>query len=135
MKRKDIEKAFSELTLAEMSPVLEALTRIHHSAASSRRKELEEEMNALDLALASTGGGHVVGNPRRPGRSTGGGHVVGNPRRGGGVVDNGLKASKRASPKPKYRGPNGETWAGRGGTPRWMADLIAKGKKKEDFLI
>jgi DNA-binding protein H-NS len=37
---------------------------------------------------------------------------------------------------PKYRGPGGETWAGRGAMPRWMAAAIKKeGKKREDFLI
>src|SRR5665213_2122677 len=32
---------------------------------------------------------------------------------------------------PKYRGPNGETWAGRGLTPRWLTALEKKGKKRE----
>ncbi|MEY3487892.1 MAG: hypothetical protein RL075_1897 [Pseudomonadota bacterium] len=36
---------------------------------------------------------------------------------------------------PKYRGPNGETWSGRGLAPRWLASLIATGKTKEDFAI
>jgi len=36
---------------------------------------------------------------------------------------------------PKYRGPGGETWAGRGATPRWMAAAIKEGKKRDDFLI
>jgi DNA-binding protein H-NS len=35
----------------------------------------------------------------------------------------------------KYRGPNGETWSGRGLAPRWLATLIASGKSKEDFAI
>ena len=35
----------------------------------------------------------------------------------------------------KYRGPNGETWSGRGLAPRWLASLIATGKTKEDFAI
>ena len=35
----------------------------------------------------------------------------------------------------KYRGPNGETWSGRGLTPRWLASLIEQGKSKEDFAI
>ena len=35
----------------------------------------------------------------------------------------------------KFRGPNGETWSGRGLTPRWLAGLVAEGKKKEDFVI
>jgi len=36
---------------------------------------------------------------------------------------------------PKYRGPNGETWAGRGGTPVWMKEALKNGKNREDFLI
>jgi DNA-binding protein H-NS len=35
----------------------------------------------------------------------------------------------------KYRGPSGETWSGRGLTPRWLAALLAQGKKKEEFAI
>ena len=35
----------------------------------------------------------------------------------------------------KYRGPNGETWSGRGLTPRWLATLIAQGQAKEAFAI
>ena len=33
---------------------------------------------------------------------------------------------------PKYRGPSGETWAGR---PRWLVAAIKGGKKLDHFLI
>lgn len=36
---------------------------------------------------------------------------------------------------PKYRGPNGETWAGRGAQPKWLAALISEGHDLEDFAI
>ena len=36
---------------------------------------------------------------------------------------------------PKYRGPEGETWAGRGATPRWLTALIEQGHSIEDFAI
>jgi DNA-binding protein H-NS len=36
---------------------------------------------------------------------------------------------------PKYRGSGGETWAGRGVMPRWMAAAIKEGKTRDDFLI
>lgn len=36
---------------------------------------------------------------------------------------------------PKYSGPNGETWSGRGLTPKWLATLIAAGHPKESFII
>jgi DNA-binding protein H-NS len=35
----------------------------------------------------------------------------------------------------KYRGPNGETWSGRGLTPKWLASLVAQGQSKDAFLI
>jgi DNA-binding protein H-NS len=36
---------------------------------------------------------------------------------------------------PKYRSPNGETWAGRGAMPRWLVALKKEGHKPEQFLI
>ncbi|HBK45089.1 MAG TPA: DNA-binding protein [Xanthomonadaceae bacterium] len=58
----------------------------------------------------------------------------------------GRQAASKPGPKagrklgkvaPKYRNPANakETWTGRGKQPRWMAELTAKGKKVEDFLI
>jgi DNA-binding protein H-NS len=44
-------------------------------------------------------------------------------------------ASKAKRIAPKYRGPGGETWTGRGLMPRWLRDALKKGKKREDFLI
>jgi DNA-binding protein H-NS len=47
------------------------------------------------------------------------------------------KAPKKAagSVPAKFRGPNGETWSGRGITPRWLAALIAEGRTKAEFAI
>jgi DNA-binding protein H-NS len=36
---------------------------------------------------------------------------------------------------PKYRGPSGETWAGRGARPRWLVAAVKGGKKLDDYLI
>jgi DNA-binding protein H-NS len=38
---------------------------------------------------------------------------------------------------PKYRNPEdpAEIWTGRGRMPRWMAAMVKKGKKRDDFLI
>jgi len=57
--------------------------------------------------------------------------VIGGARvvRGGGSELKGRKVP------PKYRGPSGETWAGRGAKPRWLVAAIKDGKKLEDFLI
>jgi DNA-binding protein H-NS len=36
---------------------------------------------------------------------------------------------------PKYRGPSGDTWAGRGARPKWLVAAIKGGMKPDDFLI
>lgn len=49
---------------------------------------------------------------------------------------NGSGSTDGAKVRPKYRNPaTGEMWSGRGLNPRWMKEAIAKGKKKDDFLI
>lgn len=47
------------------------------------------------------------------------------------------KGKKTGVVAPKYRDPADaeNQWTGRGKPPRWMAGYLAKGKKKEDFLI
>ena len=47
------------------------------------------------------------------------------------------KGRKLGKVPPKYRNPANaaETWTGRGKQPRWLAELVRKGKKPEDFLI
>lgn len=49
-----------------------------------------------------------------------------------------VKSKKKPAGTPvaaKYRGPNGETWSGRGLTPRWLSTLLAQGQTKEAFAI
>jgi len=76
----------------------------------SQRSTLERQLAALGGSIASTGG-----KIARSGRGSA------------------LKGKKVA---PKYRGPDGETWAGRGAMPRWLkAATKGTGKKIEDFLI
>ena len=57
----------------------------------------------------------------------------------GNAANNYVKTAKRAYPKviPKYRNPKnrGETWAGRGKQPRWLAAQLRSGRKLDDFLI
>jgi DNA-binding protein H-NS len=74
-----------------------------------RRAELEKQLERMDRAIAAVGGARIV--------------------RGGGSALKGKKVP------PKYRGPSGEGWAGRGARPRWLVAAIKGGKKLDDFLI
>ena len=79
-------------------------------ALVSQRSTLERQLAALGGSIASIGGKVARGGGR----------------------GSALKGKKVA---PKYRGPDGETWAGRGATPRWLKAAIKEGKKLESFLI
>ena len=74
-----------------------------------RRAELQKQLESMHRAVALVGGRRAV--------------------RGGGSVLKGRRVP------PKYRGPSGETWAGRGARPRWLVAAIKGGKKLDDFLI
>ena len=56
---------------------------------------------------------------------------------GGSASTGQRKVAKSKSTAPaKYRGPNGELWAGGlGRKPEWVRALMAEGKNIEDFLI
>ena len=72
-----------------------------------RRAEIEKQLERMGATLV--GGARVV--------------------RGGGSALKGRKVP------PKYRGPSGETWAGRGAKPRWLVAAVKRGRKLDDFLI
>jgi DNA-binding protein H-NS len=95
-------------SLAAMS--VDALLKLRDDVGAT----LSKKMGELQRQLASMTGKTASKGPKR-GRKT---HT--------------LKGRKVA---PKYKGPNGETWAGRGATPRWMVEAVKGGAKKEEFLI
>ena len=90
-------------------PALIDLRKQVEDTLVSQRSTLERQLAALGGSIASIGG-----KVARSGRGSA------------------LKGKKVA---PKYRGPDGETWAGRGATPRWLKAAIKEGKKLESFLI
>lgn len=86
-----------------------------------------------DLQRAQGSGGDKPGRAARKGRVAGK-KTVGRKAAGKKKVQaqSDRKGSKVAA---KYRGPNGETWSGRGSMPRWLAGLVEAGKSKESFAI
>ena len=92
---------------------VEALFKLRDDVArvlSSRASELQKQLVRL--------GGSIVGTGKRRGRPPG-------------------RKNKRKGKKvaPKFRGPGGATWSGRGLKPRWLTAELKKGKKLESFAI
>jgi DNA-binding protein H-NS len=46
-----------------------------------------------------------------------------------------IQARTKAKLAPKYRGPSGETWAGRGLKPKWLQSLIKEGHRLDEFTV
>ena len=97
------------LSRMDVQALLDLRKQIEDTLVSQRTK-LERQLAAMGSSIASLGGGRVA----RGGRGS---------------------AMKGKKVPPKYRSPSGETWAGRGATPRWLKAAIKEGKKLESFLI
>ena len=98
------------------------LSRMDFETLVNLRQQVEERLHEYRAKLEEQleNLGRLVGSPAGKRAASG--------RRQGST----LKGRKVA---PKYRGPSGETWAGRGATPRWLVAAIKGGKKLENFLI
>jgi|SRR3954454_1578446 DNA-binding protein H-NS len=105
------KKAKTKLAGLDTQELLDLRKRVD-AALSGIRTTLEKQLAVLGMS----GGGDSVNNGRRRGRGSA------------------MKGKKVA---PKYRGPEGELWAGRGATPRWLVALTKRGsgKNRDDFLI
>jgi DNA-binding protein H-NS len=94
--------------LATMS--IDALTKLREdigAALSRKAEELKDQLKAIGADYVDVGRIAVYGKKSLAGRKV----------------------------APKYRGANGETWAGRGAQPLWLTAAIKNGAKREDFLI
>lgn len=88
-------------------------------------QEIRDKMQAFGITVRDLQG------PKKRGRK------AGPAARAGAAKKTGRKAGQAAATAvaPKYKGPNGELWSGRGLTPRWLATLVEQGRPKDEFLI
>ncbi len=52
-----------------------------------------------------------------------------------GLTAGAVVGKARARVAVKYRGPNGETWSGRGKAPNWLTSLEAQERHRNEFLV
>lgn len=115
---------FSKMDLAELVQLRDEIETALSGKIAMEREGLQARISELAVlerkrSKADTRG---VGTPKLSERG-----AVGRKRK--------PHPQKGQKAKPKYRGPKGETWAGRGLAPRWLTELEKKGKKREQFLI
>jgi DNA-binding protein H-NS len=114
--------ALEDLTVASLRRVIECATAIIDKKTEGERRSFIEEVTArataMGISLAELAG-KALPERIRP------------------VAMGGEKAvAKPANPKVKYRDPKtGATWSGRGRTAKWLVELEAQGKKRDDYAV
>ena len=106
----------SAMNVRELVDLRSQVERALHDRIGLEQGELRAQIGAL-AAMRPGKASLANGTVRKAGR---------------GRKAHALKGRKVA---PKYRGPGGETWSGRGLAPRWLSELERKGKKRDSFLI
>ena len=113
--------------MANLMDIQQQIAKLQQQATDLRTKEFDATVTEIKKLMAAYG--ITVKDLQRapkgkakPGRK--------------GAVSKSPKAKKdRAAVAAKYKGPNGETWSGRGLMPKWLAALVASGQSKDSFLI
>ena len=100
------DSKLSEMSLDELWDLHERVGAILSDRIEDEKKKLEQQLNQLARRVTEL-------SPRSP--------------------------QRRSYPKveAKFRNPDNpaDTWSGRGKTPRWLARLIATGRKLDEFRI
>ena len=106
-----MESALPQLSIEHLGRLGEAVRQIRQTkqdeARQTTRQAIEAQLQATGLSLRDLFPELLPG------------------RRGG----------ESGSLPPKYRGPNGEEWSGRGHTPKWLTALEATGRQRDEFRI
>lgn len=123
--------------MSDLVEIQSQIDKLQKQASEIRIREFDKtvqeilaKMNAFGISIKDLQGKKPAGkrksgvvNPKKAPRLAGSGSLKVKSKRAGTVV------------APKYRGPDGQTWSGRGLMPRWLAALVAQGQSRDQFLI
>lgn len=94
---------------AQAEALLAQAEQVRKQEIASVVQEIKAKMKEYGLTVADLGGGAAAS--KKPSKST-------------------------SSAAAKYRGPNGELWAGGlGRKPEWVRKVLAEGKSLDEYLI
>ncbi|MFO1300081.1 MAG: H-NS histone family protein [Burkholderiaceae bacterium] len=117
-------------TIRKQIEKLEAQARKLEEAAEQKKKQAVAQVIALMKKLGVSLEDMAGARPRRT-RAAKAGAKKRAARKGAAK-----KGAARKPVAPKYRNAKtGDTWSGRGRTPRWLAALEGQGKSREDYRV
>lgn len=116
-------------TIRKQIEKLEAQARKLEEAAEQKKKQAVAQVVALMKKLGVSLEDMAGARPRRSRAAKAG-------AKGGAKKRGAKKVAAKKPVAPKFRNAKtGETWSGRGRTPRWLAALEAQGKSREDYRV
>lgn len=122
-------------TYREYQAQIEELQR---KAAAARKEELGNTIREIKRKIAEFGLSAADLGLAPAEAKTRGRKAAAKPA-GDAAAKPGRRKAKRATTgkkiAPKYRGPNGELWTGRGRQPVWVGAELGAGRTLEDLLI
>jgi len=109
---------------------------LYNSERKTAIQECKEKIKLYDLTASDLGLSGGAGRGRKAATKTVAGKSAGSTKSKA-TAKKGRKAGRKPVKKaePKFIGPNGETWAGRGKQPNWLTDLINNGASLDDFRV
>lgn len=117
--------------MTKLMDIQTQITKLQKQAAEIKAKEFQSTVQEILAQMQAFGITVKDLQAAKPAKMAKGGRIKG---KLGAKTPKLPKVAKNPVPA-KYRGPNGETWSGRGLTPKWLATLIAQGQSKEAFAI
>lgn len=116
--------AWDQLSLETVNAILtqaeQAKTTLRAKAKAALLSEFTAKAAALGFTLEEVVGGAPTPAPRPRGRKR---------------KDPGAAPVVKQKVPIKYRGPQGETWSGRGMAPRWLKELERQGRTRDQFAV
>jgi DNA-binding protein H-NS len=110
----------ADLTVAQLDALIKAATARRDTLLAGARTSFIDEVKSKAASLGMSLADLIGQGPKKAAPKTAAAKT----------------APTRQPPEAKYRNPtSGETWSGRGRTARWMAELEAKGHKREEFSV
>ncbi len=109
------------------------IEKLQKQAAEIKSREFDKTVQEIQAKMKAFG---ISLKDLQPGKARG---AKGKSKAVAGAKSAAAKGAKKprsaAVVAAKFKGPNGESWSGRGLAPRWLAALIAQGRSKEEFAI
>ena len=106
-------------TLEEIQQQIAELQAKANELIQQKKAEVLEQVraNIRTFGLTAEECGFTISTPAKPVKPT-------------------TTATAKPKPEAKYRGPNGEEWAGgRGAKPKWVKEIMDSGGNIDDYLI